>query len=178
MEQQITRRTQVLTNHLLLHGEPTSLSAAPPLSSNSCLNYSPPDLNEPFSYNPTDMRVYLDSHNIPDRDWLFGLITQSRLFNPKQRGQKVFFSPDYNQSMEQQREMTMKRILYLLEKGVFQGWLTERNPDAELRKFALLEVVGIFDHSLAIKLGVHFFLWCVCCSLSLYLSRWCCCFWS
>ena len=70
----------------------------------------------------------------------------------------------------------MKRILYLLEKGVFQGWLTERNPDAELRKFALLEVVGIFDHSLAIKLGVHFFLWCVCCSLSLYLSRWCCCF--
>lgn len=61
--------------------------------------------------------------------------------------------------MEQQREMTMKRILYLLEKGVFQGWLTERNPDAELRKFALLEVVGIFDHSLAIKLGVHFFLW-------------------
>ncbi|KAK4577704.1 hypothetical protein RGQ29_027997 [Quercus rubra] len=159
MEQQITRRTQVLTNHLLLHGEPTSLSAAPPLSSNSCLNYSPPDLNEPFSFNPTDMRVYLDSHNIPDRDWLFGLITQSRLFNPKQRGQKVFFSPDYNQSMEQQREMTMKRILYLLEKGVFQGWLTERNPDAELRKFALLEVVGIFDHSLAIKLGVHFFLW-------------------
>lgn len=61
--------------------------------------------------------------------------------------------------MEQQREMTMKRISYLLDKGVFQGWLTDRNPDSELRKFALLEAIGMYDHSLSIKLGVHFFLW-------------------
>lgn len=105
------------------------------------------------------MRIYLDYHNLPDRDWLYGLITQSRLFNPNQRGQKLFVSPDYNQSMEQQREMTMKRISYLLDKGVFQGWLTDRNPDSELRKFALLEAIGMYDHSLSIKLGVHFFLW-------------------
>ncbi|KAM2039938.1 hypothetical protein ACFX1X_013677 [Malus domestica] len=26
-------------------------------------------------------------------------------------------------------------------------------------KFTFFEVIGIFDHSLAIKLGVHFFLW-------------------
>ncbi|GMY08793.1 acyl-coenzyme A oxidase 3, peroxisomal-like isoform X1 [Fagus crenata] len=157
--EQIRRRTQVLTNHLhhlLQHQE----SEASPLSPNSCLNYSPPDLNNSlFSFNPTDMRIYLDYHNLPDRDWLYGLITQSRLFNPNQRGQKLFVSPDYNQSMEQQREMTMKRISYLLDKGVFQGWLTDRNPDSELRKFALLEAIGMYDHSLSIKLGVHFFLW-------------------
>lgn len=71
----------------------------------------------------------------------------------------MFIAPDYNQSMEQQRQMTMKRIAYLLDRGVFKGWLTDRGVDAELRKFAFFEVIGIFDHSLAVKLGVHFFLW-------------------
>lgn len=71
----------------------------------------------------------------------------------------MFVSPDYNQSMEQQREMTMKRIAYLLDRGVFEGWLTEKGVEAELRKLALHEVIGIYDHSLAVKLGVHFFLW-------------------
>lgn len=71
----------------------------------------------------------------------------------------MFIAPDYNQSMEQQRQMTMKRIAYLLDRGVFKGWLTDKGVDAELRKFAFFEVIGIFDHSLAVKLGVHFFLW-------------------
>ena len=101
----------------------------------------------------------MDGQNIEDRDWLFGLMVQSKLFNPRERGGKTFVLPDYNQSMEQQREMTMKRIGFLLDHGVFQGWLTGKGPEAELRKFALLDVIGIFDHSLAIKVGVHFFLW-------------------
>ena len=74
-------------------------------------------------------------------------------------------NPDYNQSMEQQREMTMKRIAYLLDRGVFRGWLTGDGPQEELRKLALHEVIGMYDHSLAVKLGVHIFLW----YLSLYL---------
>lgn len=68
-------------------------------------------------------------------------------------------NPDYNQSMEQQREMTMKRIAYLLDRGVFRGWLTGDGPQEELRKLALHEVIGMYDHSLAVKLGVHIFLW-------------------
>lgn len=83
------------------------------------------------------------------------------MFNPQEKGGRVYVSPDYNQSMEQQREMTMKRIAYLLERGVFDGWLTGKGLESEMKKFALFEVLGIFDHSLAIKLGVHFFLWCV-----------------
>ncbi|KAB1216524.1 Acyl-coenzyme A oxidase 3, peroxisomal [Morella rubra] len=153
---QVTRRTQVLRNHLLCRTTPDP--SLGPFAPNHCLNYSPPDLVEPSSFNPTDMRLLLDGHNVADRDWLFGLMTQSRLFNPQQRGAKVFVSPDYNQSMEQQREATMKRVFYLLEKGVYQGWLTETGPEAQFRRFALNEVIGIYDHSLAIKLGVHFFL--------------------
>lgn len=53
----------------------------------------------------------------------------------------------------------MKRIGYLLDRGVFRGWLTDRGLEAEKRKFAFFEVIGIYDHSLAVKLGVHFFLW-------------------
>lgn len=84
---------------------------------------------------------------------------QSRLFNPLERGAQVFVSPDYNRPMEQQREATMRRIEYLQDKGVYQGWLSETGPEAELRRFAFYEVIGIYDHSLAVKLGVHFFLW-------------------
>ena len=57
--------------------------------------------------------------------------------------------------MEQQREMTMKRIAYLLDCGVFRGWLTGDGPQEELRKLALHEVIGMYDHSLAVMLGVR-----------------------
>lgn len=67
--------------------------------------------------------------------------------------------PDYNQTKEQQREATMRRIEFLTKSGVFEGWLTGRGEEIELRKIAVNEVLGVYDHSLAIKLGVHFFLW-------------------
>ncbi|CAK9172865.1 unnamed protein product [Ilex paraguariensis] len=85
--------------------------------------------------------------------------TEQAVLFQRKGGGKLFVSPDYNQSMEQQREMTMKRIGYLLDCGVFEGWLTGKGVESELRKFSFLEVIGMFDHSLAIKIGVHFFLW-------------------
>ncbi|PQP97883.1 Acyl-coenzyme A oxidase 3 peroxisomal [Prunus yedoensis var. nudiflora] len=147
----VTWRTQVLSNHL---NQPSMSS---PLSPNPCVGFSPPELSEPFEFDTKEMRKLLDAHNLEDRDWLFGLMKQSKLFNPREAGGRVFVSPDYNQSMEQQREMTMKRIAYLLDRGVFEGWLTEKGVEAELRKLALHEVIGIYDHSLAVKLAVHFF---------------------
>ncbi|VVA21911.1 PREDICTED: acyl-coenzyme A oxidase, partial [Prunus dulcis] len=149
----VTWRTQVLSNHL---NQPSMSS---PLSPNPCVGFSPPELSEPFEFDTKEMRKLLDAHNLEDRDWLFGLMKQSKPFNPREAGGRVFVSPDYNQSMEQQREMTMKRIAYLLDRGVFEGWLTEKGVEAELRKLALHEVIGIYDHSLSVKLGVHFFLW-------------------
>ncbi|GFS45633.1 acyl-CoA oxidase 3 [Actinidia rufa] len=151
----VTFRTHVLARHL--HNP--ARTPPSPLEPSPCLNYSPPELSEKSDFDIRDMRRLMDGHHVADRDWLFGLMTQSNLFCPRERGGRVFVSPDYNQSMEQQREMTMRRIEYLLERGVFQGWLTGKGPDAELRKLAFLEVMEIFDHSLAIKLGVHFFLW-------------------
>lgn len=171
------QRTKILTNHLL-QSSPSSPAQIPSLSSNACLDYSPPELSEGYAFDIKEMRQLLDGHHVADRDWLFGMMMQSKLFNPRVRGGKVFVSPDYNQSMEQQREMTWKRIVYLLERGVFKGWLTEKGEEAEMRKFAYFEAVGLFDHSIAIKLGVHFFLWCVIRFSFLFKSVgfWLCCF--
>jgi len=150
------RRAHIIANHILRSPPPSS---NPSLTPEVCFQYSPPELNESYGFEVKEMRKLLDGHNLEERDWLYGLMMQSNLFNPKQRGGQIFVSPDYNQTMEQQRQISMKRILYLLEKGVFQGWLTETGPEAELKKFALYEVCGIYDYSLSAKLGVHFLLW-------------------
>ncbi|KAF5188727.1 Acyl-coenzyme A oxidase 3, peroxisomal [Thalictrum thalictroides] len=150
-------RTSVLTKHF--HQTPSVLSSSSSLESSICLQYTPPELSEKFEFDIRDMRRLLDGHNFEDRDWLYGLMKQNNLFCPKIYGGRVFISPDYNQSMEQQREMTMKRLEYLTNRGVFQGWLTDKGVDIHMRKFALLEVIGMFDHSLSVKLGVHMFLW-------------------
>ncbi|KAM7275809.1 hypothetical protein ACFE04_017675 [Oxalis oulophora] len=149
-------RTKILTNHILQSSTP---NLPPLLSQSSCLSYTPPELTGTYSFDLNEMRKLLDGHNMEDRDWLFGLLKQTKLFNPIERGGKVFVTPDYNQTMEQQREVTMKRIEFLLDRGVFKGWLTGQTKDDEWRKLALLDVLTIFDHSLSIKLGVHFFLW-------------------
>ncbi|CAN4117566.1 unnamed protein product [Withania somnifera] len=57
--------------------------------------------------------------------------------------------------------ITVRRIEYLHERGVFKKWLTGKGPEDELRILAFTDCVGIFDHSLAIKVGVHFYLWYV-----------------
>lgn len=156
-------RTQVLTRHLQQHEKINIVTA--PATSNSlqpsiCLQYTSPE--ERFEFDTKEMRKLVDGHHVEERDWLYRLFNRNpELFGVKQRGDRVFASPDYNQSMEQQREMTMKRIMYMSKQGAFDGWLTLPGDKIDLKKFALLELCGAFDHSLAIKIGVHFLLWYV-----------------
>lgn len=140
--------------------QPTaSCLSALSLTSSQCSTYSAPDLHETVTFDTKEMRALLDMHNIEDRDSLFNLIIQSNLFNPRKVGRRVFVSPDYNQSMEQQREMTMKRLEYLVDCGAFKGWATERGPEVELKRMAVNDVISIYDHSLAVMMGAHYFLW-------------------
>ncbi|XP_044467135.1 acyl-coenzyme A oxidase 3, peroxisomal-like [Mangifera indica] len=150
---QALQRTKIISNHLLQSNSSQIISA------NACLSYSPPEPNEVFQFDIKEMRKLLDGHNLKDRDWLYNLVIQSKMFNPRQVGEKVFVSSDYNQPMEQQREITMRRISYLLERGVFRGWLTGQGVEPTLRRIAQSEVLEMFDHSISIKLGVHFSLW-------------------
>ncbi|MBA0766103.1 hypothetical protein Gotri_015178 [Gossypium trilobum] len=149
-------RTKILTHHLL-QSSPSPVQTS--LSSNACFNYTLPELSEKYAFDTKEMRRLIDGHHLEVRDRLFGMMSQSKLFNPRVRGGKVFVSPDYNQPMEQQREITLKRIDYLFDRGAFKGWLTEQGEEIELRKFASFEVFGTFDHSMGTMLAVHFFLW-------------------
>ncbi|KAI3744108.1 hypothetical protein L1987_57183 [Smallanthus sonchifolius] len=152
----VSFRTQVLTRHLNNHHS-TSTDLLHPAT---CLSYSPPELwEQPPDYDTKSLRKLLDRDSMEEIDYMFNLMIQSNLFCRRERGGKVFILPDFNQSMEQQREMTMRRIGYLREQGVFDGWLTRKGPDAELSGFTRANSCGVFDHSFGIKLGVHFFLW-------------------
>ncbi|KAK1275556.1 Acyl-coenzyme A oxidase 3, peroxisomal [Acorus gramineus] len=156
LSDRVTRRASVITRHLLQHPPPSTT-----LRPSICVEYTPPDPSSPSDFDTVELRRILDGHHVADRDWVFGLMRESRLFCPRRIGRSdtVFVSPDYNQSMEQQREATMRRVEYLSSRGVFEGWLTRDDPEMEMRKFAAFECIGIYDHSLAVKLGVHFFLW-------------------
>ena len=105
------------------------------------------------------MRKLIDGHNIEDRDWIFNLMAGSDLFCLKRIGGKLYVLPYYNKPMEHQCEITMKRILYLLDKGVFKGWLTNASSEMDMRSTALRECLRIYDHSLNVNLGAHFSLW-------------------
>ncbi|XP_066312895.1 acyl-coenzyme A oxidase 3, peroxisomal-like [Miscanthus floridulus] len=154
------RRAAAIARHLA--GATTPIPASTPLEPSCCLSYVPPESTErPAAFAPGDLRLLLDGHDLPARDWLFRVMEESPLFrSPSARtGSRVFVGPDLNDGKEGQREATMRRIAYLKQRGVFRGWLTEDGADAELRKLALLDCIAIYDHSLAIKIGVHFFLW-------------------
>ncbi|GJM99657.1 hypothetical protein PR202_ga16778 [Eleusine coracana subsp. coracana] len=154
------RRAAAIARHLAA-ALPAPPRLAPPVEAVPCLSYAPPESNEPTqAFQPAELRALLDGHHLRERDWVFGAMEESPLFCRRSRGGgRVFVSPDYNEGKEGQREATMRRIAYLASRGVFRGWLTEPGPDAELRKLALLECLGVYDHSLGIKTGVHFFLW-------------------
>ncbi|KAL1812789.1 hypothetical protein ACET3Z_022854 [Daucus carota] len=148
-------RTQLLSRHLQ---NDTAFTSNSPLQPSPCLHYSPPEAR--FEFDAKDLRKLVDGHHVEERDWLFRLMNgEPELFGVQRRGDRVFASPDYNQPMEQQREMTIKRIRYMAHQGAFHGWVTAPPEKIDLKKFAMLEICGAYDHSLAIKIGVHFQLW-------------------
>ncbi|RWV88211.1 hypothetical protein GW17_00049719 [Ensete ventricosum] len=152
------RHVAIIAGHLNC----PSPSAAAPLALAACLHYDPPELSEkPPAFDLATLRRVLDGHDLAARDWLFRLMEESPLFCPRGRGDRTFVVPDYNQTKEQQRAVTMRRIEYLLHRRVFEGWVTGSGPEAELRKLAFFECIAIYDHSLSIKLGVTYFLWSV-----------------
>ncbi|KAJ4837455.1 hypothetical protein Tsubulata_051278 [Turnera subulata] len=165
-----TRRAGILASHFILHDHHHLHHAKAAQSlpsndnmvhSNACFSFSSPAGEEiTFVFDTKEMRSLLDRHNIAERDWLFGLMQGGgEVFNRVEKGGRVYVSPDYNQPMQQQREMTMRRIRWLLDRGVFKGWCMDTGVEADLRNLAMQETLRSYDHSLGIYTAVHFFLW-------------------
>ncbi|XP_024393119.1 acyl-coenzyme A oxidase 3, peroxisomal [Physcomitrium patens] len=151
----VARRTGVLARHLAQELSPVSFFQPSP-----CLAYQPPELHcDKSSFDKSVMRELLDGHHVALRDSFANLMISSDLFVNKRVGNLTFATPNFNTTMEEHRDKTLDRILFFRSKGVFKGWLTDSSVDHALKRAALFETLGTFDHSLAIKLGVHIHLW-------------------
>jgi len=149
------RRTSVLARQLAQELSPISF-----LQPSPCLAYQPPEFHsERASFDTRAMRALLDGHHLELRDQFTDLMLTSDLFVSKRVGGRVFATPNFNVTMEEHRDKTLERILFFRSKGVFKGWLTDASVEDQLKRAALFETLGTFDHSLAIKLGVHIHLW-------------------
>ena len=108
------------------------------------------------------MRRLLDGDSVAPLDEMFALFAQHPIFwpNGSPHGGQLYTGMDYNTSKEEQRDVTFQRLLFLRDRGVFQEWLTTNDLDKAKRFAAMHEAIGYYDHSAAVKLGVHVHLWC------------------
>jgi acyl-CoA oxidase len=105
------------------------------------------------------MRELMDGHDLELRDELYNLMRKNTLFHLKTVGDLTYMQPDYGLPLDTQRELTMDRVLYFKDEGLFKGSLTNATPEQQLQTSVLLEVLAMFDHSSSIKAGVHIHLW-------------------
>ena len=95
-------------------------------------------------------------------DHMFGVFAANKVFWPQETapvGGHLYTQMDYNSTKEDQRTVTMKRILFLRDRGYFKDWLTTSDVEELRKKAAMHQAIGYYDHSMGIKLGVHIHLW-------------------
>eukprot|EP00190_Bangiopsis_sp_CCMP1999_P004786 CAMPEP_0198731144 /NCGR_PEP_ID=MMETSP1475-20131203/28334_1 /TAXON_ID= ORGANISM="Unidentified sp., Strain CCMP1999" /NCGR_SAMPLE_ID=MMETSP1475 /ASSEMBLY_ACC=CAM_ASM_001111 /LENGTH=605 /DNA_ID=CAMNT_0044494069 /DNA_START=36 /DNA_END=1850 /DNA_ORIENTATION=- len=66
------------------------------------------------------------------------------------------FKPQHQLSMREQRELLMRRWDRLHELGYFKNTITSGDPNRYLARLAVSEVCEMLDHSLSVKMGVHY----------------------
>ena len=110
---------------------------------------------------PRSMRSVLFGESVKAYDRVFAFAKDNPLFwvNPNPPEGHLFTGTDYDMPKKEQRELTFKRILCLRDAGFFDGWMTDMTPNGMRESLAFSEAFGMLDHSLTIKIGVHFRLW-------------------
>eukprot|EP00899_Mesostigma_viride_P024497 jgi/Mesvir1/5231/Mv15357-RA.1 len=144
-------RTSVIGKHLAAHDSLPLQN----IERSPCMAYTPPEKNEcPPAFSTDEMRAVLDVHHLDVRDQLYELFATDDMF----KGKKGFSMVNYDATVAELREKNMARILHLVKKGWYKGCLST-DPNVMWRMAAVGEAVGLYDHSLGVKLGVHFQLW-------------------
>eukprot|EP00850_Spirogloea_muscicola_P022010 SM000272S10277 [mRNA] locus=s272:131970:137418:- [translate_table: standard] len=154
------RRSAMLAQHLA-HQQP--LPSPSQLETAQCLSYvSPKEAAGSPSFNPRQLQKLLDAHNMETRAEMYELFKDNKVFWPNKDakiGGQLYTAMDYNTTKEDQRNATFDRILFLRDRGHFKGWLTSDDPREIGKKVAMHEALGVYDHSIGVKLGVHIHLW-------------------
>lgn len=92
------------------------------------------------------MRLVLDGHNVETRDAMYALF----------RSEPELYRPRYGLTVQQERELTMRRWARLRKFGAFDGTLCGFTPASRARYDAVMESCGLLDHSFEVKMGVHY----------------------
>eukprot|EP00475_Leptophrys_vorax_P021233 TRINITY_DN28959_c0_g1_i1.p1 TRINITY_DN28959_c0_g1~~TRINITY_DN28959_c0_g1_i1.p1 ORF type:complete len:697 (+),score=43.19 TRINITY_DN28959_c0_g1_i1:315-2405(+) len=157
----VNRRFSVLAQHLSPR-DVMSLDDQMQIAAAPCLQYIPPERNEaPAQFNPADLYAILSRGAADIHNEMFNLFANNKLFWSNQNPPRghMYTCMDYNSTKEEQRDVTFQRILFLRDRGYFKGWLTDDTVANLSRKAAMHEAIGMFDHSMATKIGVHIHLW-------------------
>eukprot|EP00850_Spirogloea_muscicola_P002206 SM000008S22295 [mRNA] locus=s8:979861:985310:+ [translate_table: standard] len=149
------RRSAMLAQHLAQQQRSPSPSSQ--LEVAQCLNYvSPEEAAGSPSFDPRQLQKLLDAHNMETRAEMYELFKDNKVFWPNKDakiGGQLYTAMDYNTSKEDQRNATFDRILFLRDRGHFKGWLTSDDPKEIGKKVAMHEALGVYDHSIGVKLG-------------------------
>lgn len=96
------------------------------------------------AFDQKKMRELLDMNSFEVRDSLYELFKDP------------VFAPRYNDSLEEQRARTIQRWSLIAKTGLFRNALRKFTPEGRRRYEAILESVSALDHSLEIKMSVHY----------------------
>eukprot|EP00270_Netrium_digitus_P019609 TRINITY_DN7772_c0_g4_i2.p1 TRINITY_DN7772_c0_g4~~TRINITY_DN7772_c0_g4_i2.p1 ORF type:complete len:699 (+),score=165.27 TRINITY_DN7772_c0_g4_i2:47-2143(+) len=162
MDSRARRRVGIISRHVA--DTTVDYQHAPLVEGLPCFKYSTPEAGEDvFSFDPHAVRVSLDGDYMQTMDEMFRVFASNPIFWPQGRRQQqsgpLYVGMDYNSTKEEQRAVTFERILFLRDRGYFKGWLTNDDPTVVKQMAAMHEAIGIYDHSMGIKLGVHIHLW-------------------
>jgi acyl-CoA oxidase len=91
------------------------------------------------------MRALLDAHDLPIRDQLYGLFERH----------SDLFTPRYGLTVPEERELVMARWTVIRNAQLLKGTLNY-SAAARGRYDAVMESCGYVDHSLEVKMGVHY----------------------
>ncbi|XP_052882350.1 putative acyl-coenzyme A oxidase At3g06690 isoform X2 [Gossypium arboreum] len=116
-------RTKILTDHLLQSSPPSPVQTS--LSSNACFNYTPPELSEKYAFDTKEMRRLIDGHHLEVRDRLFGMMSQSKLFNPRHMNKPCPVIPSQLTSTALRSSQFQMKALCLRERDLLNRFAAE-----------------------------------------------------
>lgn len=142
------QRLAVTMRHISpdLFGDNQHAAEGVSLSSENCRAQSKVSISGSESFNVQEMHQLLNADDQKWRDLALKMIRQNS---------DVFYRK-YGQSKEEHRDMVTKQLMRIGKLGL----INMRNYKRDYIKYrGILDTIGMFDHSLSVKLGVQYLLW-------------------
>ncbi len=98
----------------------------------------------PTTFNVARLRRFLEHDHHETRSALYELFRQP------------VFHLRYGMTLHEERQLTMDRWRVIHEAGFLRDTISNRTPEGRSKFMAIIESIGMLDHSLDIKMSVHY----------------------